>query len=417
MAKSNESKTTWVQTKHAGVRYREHPTRNFKRRPDRYIVIRYNREGKLTGEAVGWETQGANFLDAVKTRNQILQNIRHGEGYQSLKEKRGLENTRRDQLEEERLDLERENIPLDVFAEKYLEWAQLNKKSWRDDKTRYYKHIAPLMGKRSAKEILVLDIERLKQKLSKKKVKGKPISQVTVKHCLVLVRQIFNRAIGWGLFQGPNPVTSTIKAHKGFLKVQDNKRLRFLSHEDARSLLAEVKKTSEQTHDICLLSLQTGMRMGEIFSLKWQEIDLKNGIIHIRDAKNNHTRQAYITPTLNAMFSAKENPLRTALVFPARGGGRISQMSDTFDRAVNKQGLNKGVNDRANKIVPHSLRHSFASWLAMQGENILVIKELLGHKDLSMTQRYAHLLPDTKRQAVERLALNQEEAISSQEAK
>ena len=69
-------------------------------------------------------------------------------------------------------------------------------------------------------------------------------------------------------------------------------------------------------------------------------------------------------------------------------------------------GFNNGVNDRQNKIVPHSMRHSFASWLALQGESLLTIKELLGHRDITTTQSYAHLLPDTKREAVLKLEEN-----------
>ena len=79
-------------------------------------------------------------------------------------------------------------------------------------------------------------------------------------------------------------------------------------------------------------------------------------------------------------------------------------MSDTFDRAVVKLGLNNGVTDRLNKVVPHTLRHTFASWLAQQGETLLTIKELMGHKNIEMTMRYSHLCPDQKRSAVLKLA-------------
>ena len=87
---------------------------------------------------------------------------------------------------------------------------------------------------------------------------------------------------------------------------------------------------------------------------------------------------------------------RTALIFMDRKGRKIKQLSDTFNRVVERVGFNKGVRDRQNKIVPHSLRHTFASWLALQGEPLLTIKELMGHKDIETTMRYAHLLPDQK---------------------
>jgi len=65
--------------------------------------------------------------------------------------------------------------------------------------------------------------------------------------------------------------------------------------------------------------------------------------------------------------------------------------------------FNVGVDDRRQRVTFHTLRHSHASWLAIQGESLLVIKEALGHKDLKMTQRYAHLADEARRRAAERL--------------
>ncbi len=233
------------------------------------------------------------------------------------------------------------------------------------------------------------------------------MADATVKHCLVLVRQIFNRAKKWKLFEGENPVSETIDADRKFLKIEDNKRLRILSFKEAEILLNEIKNVSQQTHDICLVSFQTGMRMGEIFNLKWQDIDRVHGVMHIRNPKNNETRQAYITPKLSGMLKGLEVNKTTVadFVFVSRNGKKINQLSFTFNRAVDRLGLNEGVTDRQNKFVPHSLRHTFASWLAMQGETLLTIKELMGHKDIETTMRYAHLIPDQKRAAVMKLAL------------
>ena len=66
-------------------------------------------------------------------------------------------------------------------------------------------------------------------------------------------------------------------------------------------------------------------------------------------------------------------------------------------------GLNDGITDRRQKVVFHSLRHTFASWLALDGVDIYRIKELMRHKDITQTQRYAHLMPSDARAAVERL--------------
>jgi site-specific recombinase XerD len=74
-------------------------------------------------------------------------------------------------------------------------------------------------------------------------------------------------------------------------------------------------------------------------------------------------------------------------------------VSQAFARSVDRLGLNAEVTDRRQMITFHSLRHSFASWLALQGESLVVIRELMGHKSFEMTKRYAHLIPDRKRKA------------------
>ena len=148
------------------------------------------------------------------------------------------------------------------------------------------------------------------------------------------------------------------------------------------------------------------MRMGEIFKLMRQDIDLNIELIHIRDPKNNESRQVFLTPPLikifKSIFSNRFN--KTDLIFKDRRGKKIAQLSDTFNRSVKKLGLNDEVADAQNKVVPHTLRHTFASWLAQQGETLLTIKELMGHKDITMTMRYAHLIPDQKRKAVLKMA-------------
>ena len=406
----------WVKTKNTGVRYRESIIRkvcvNGKTRPDRCYYINYKGDSKkLSSEMVGWDSEGIKAEIARDLRGQILANIRLGEGFQSIKEKRENEQARRETKRREEEAKDRENVPFDFIAGKYHEWAKENKKSGLDDEGRYKLHIKPIIGSIPINQFSIFKIEQLKRELKLKKIKkGKtevPMAEATVKHCLVLVRQIFNRAKKWKLFEGENPVTETIDADSKFLKIKDNRRLRILSFKEAEILLNEIKNVSQQTHDICLVSFQTGMRMGEIFNLKWQDIDLVHGVMHICDPKNNETRQAYITPKLLDMFKRLEleKTKEMGFVFVSTNGKKIHQLSFTFNRAVERLGLNEGVTDRQHKFVPHSLRHTFASWLAMQGETLLTIKELMGHKDIETTMRYAHLIPDQKRAAVMKLGL------------
>ena len=90
---------------------------------------------------------------------------------------------------------------------------------------------------------------------------------------------------------------------------------------------------------------------------------------------------------------------KTDFVFPATGGGQRRWTSDSFTRTVDELKLNEGITDARQKIVFHSLRHTFASWLVKRGNPLYTVGELLGHSTLEMTKRYAHLAPDTLRKA------------------
>jgi integrase len=406
----------WQKTRHRGVRFKENSKKRHQGKPDRYFLIRYGREGKTIQESVGWLSEGITPQYASNVRSEIVNNIRLGTGFQSLDEKRKLEKSRRDDAEERKEDERRRNTSFDVLAKRYLEWSEENKASWRDDRSRYEIHIEPVLGDMPILDISMIHLEKLKQTLKRKKKvkpghnKERKLSQVglsdsTINHCLVLVRQMFNRGKTWGLFHGDNPVTLTAQQDKKFLKKMDNRRVRFLSREETDLLLSALEKRSQQLHDICLLSLYAGMRVGEVFNLKWQDIDLQHEVVGIKDPKSGEGRSAYITPPLKAMLErlAESKPGKHEWVFKNTKGGKIVEVSNLFGRVVEKLKFNRDVTDRRDKVVPHTMRHTFASWLAMDGTPIITIQKLMGHSDLSMTLRYAHLSESHEREAAMRL--------------
>ncbi len=148
------------------------------------------------------------------------------------------------------------------------------------------------------------------------------------------------------------------------------------------------------------MSLCTGMRAGEIFSLKWGHCNFEELIIHIADPKGVEARKVFMTDAIRTMLEAKAKGEPGELVFKAREADQILQISKAFSRAIDRLELNDGIDDPRQGVYFHTLRHTFASWLAIEGTPILTIKELLGHKSLAMTERYAHLSPDHKRTAV-----------------
>jgi integrase len=163
-----------------------------------------------------------------------------------------------------------------------------------------------------------------------------------------------------------------------------------------------LRKRSQALHDQALLSIHTGMRAGEIFNLRWKDIDFDRDMITLWNTKNKSTRAAFMTDAVRGMLSRRQ-PLEAdpqALVFPGRNGVKIKQISESFNRAVNALGFNRNVDDPRQKVVFHTLRHTHASWLVESGTSLYTVKELLGHKNLEMTQRYSHLAPDTLQAAI-----------------
>ncbi len=88
------------------------------------------------------------------------------------------------------------------------------------------------------------------------------------------------------------------------------------------------------------------------------------------------------------------------LVFKGAKGSKITAISRTFEKTVKDLGLNKGIKDRRMKVVFHTLRHTYASWMVQSGVDLYKVKELLGHSTISQTERYAHLSKDSLREAV-----------------
>lgn len=356
-------------TRYTGVYERKAQSRKFNGKLDVCYDITYKKEGKKFWEKVGWLSEGYSAKAASGIRANRLRMIRHGD----------------------ELPKEKKKVPyFKEVAEKYLEWASHNKaRNGRDDALRYKHYLAAVLDDKRLNEISSFTLERLKADLLKR-----GYAPGTVKHCLALFRQMVNKAIIWGMYKGDNP----IKGVK--MPVLQNQRERFLSFEEADLLLTELGKKSKQLHDMALISLHCGLRAGEIFNLKGQDLDFENGLIHISDPKNKESRKAFMTEDVKAALLnwAPDSP--DGYVFKdKRHGGKMNHVSSLFWRIIKKLGFNAGITDSRHIITFHSLRHTFASWLALQGETILTIKELLGHKTLAMTIRYAHLIPDHKRRA------------------
>lgn len=387
----------WKGTKYPGVRFREHPDRKHGLGPDRYFAIRAQVGGKRREEGLGWASEGWSAQKAAAVLADLKKAHTTGEGAKTLQEKRGIADAEREAEQVELERLERENVTFTrIFYDYYLPAQRLNKSKSSCDKEEGFVRnwIGPAFGDKPLKAVVAFDLERLKKTMMDA---GK--SPKTIHYVLGATRQVFNFASRNALYAGDNPVRLVKKP------VTDNRRIRFLTHEEAQRLLDAIAEHSQDVHDMALLSLHTGMRAGEIFSLTWGNVDLGREVLTLLDTKNGKTRSAFMTREVKDMIEARRHGDITAnsLVFPSRKGCKIVEISNVFQKIADETGLNKGVTDRRLRVVFHTCRHSFASWLVEQGVDLYTVKELMGHKTLAMTERYSHLAPDHLRRAMKTL--------------
>jgi integrase len=221
-------------------------------------------------------------------------------------------------------------------------------------------------------------------------------SAAHIRHALTVVSVIWSMAADNGIVSGENPVRPIKKPSV------DNQRDRFLSKAEAAALLAALQELSPDAHDVAILSLFSGLRISECLDLIWADVNLDEGTIFVKDTKNTRNRHAYINTEIEAMLLRRRGNdcARSARVFGFDGSSYpYSVMAKVFAQAVNDVDLNKGITDRRQKAVIHTMRHTFASWLVQQGTPLYTVSKLMGHSSIRMTERYAHLAPDTQRAA------------------
>lgn len=191
----------------------------------------------------------------------------------------------------------------------------------------------------------------------------------------------------------------------------------YMSRAEVDRLLAHLKeKATVERHaftrrraawllPIVQFAVATGMRAGEVLALEWGDIDFESGFIHVRrslevDTKTYMTRSlSLVGQTRQALDHVKGDgiPKDRDIVFKSIKGRvcSVNQLSKAF------RGYRKNVALKAEYHL-HTLRHSFASWLVMDGTPIFTVKELMGHVDINVTLRYAHLAPEAHRKDLER---------------
>lgn len=375
-------------TAHKGLRYFEHDTRKHGKKFDRYYMIRFRVDKKLHTYGVGWLSDGIpeaiqqaepgiGFEDyCLKLLRQYKVNIKTATGPTSPREKRILEREKSDKAIKANTTLSK------YFTDSYYPDSKINKKesSYKHEEMHFRLWIDPVAGKKPIKDLSEFDARRIVKSILDAGKKPR-----TAQYVMATLRQIWNKARRDKLVSGDTP-TRNVKIPKF-----DNRRQRFLNHEEADLLLNALREKDESVYKMALLSLHTGMRASEIFNLTWGCIDTDRGIITILDAKSGRGRAAFMTKQIKAMFEAMTRGTNDAVVFSQRNETPYHEIPVIFREVVTDLKFNENVSDTRQRVCFHTLRHSMASWHAESGTDLYVIKELLGHGSITLTERYSHL--------------------------
>lgn len=272
------------------------------------------------------------------------------------------------------------NHAFNELSEEYLKWAE-RQRGYRQ-KRLVVNQMKDRFGQYPLRRF---DTRILEGYQSERLQEGK--KPATINRHIATLKHMIHKAVDWDMVE-----EETLKrVRKAKLLEENNRRLRFLSNEECRTLINACDK---HLKPVVITALNTGARKEEILGLKWDNVDLKHGFILLDHTKNGERREVPINQTLRDILSGIIRRVDVPYVFyDPKTGKRYSNLQRSFVSACNRA--------KIRDFRFHDLRHSFASQLVMAGVDITTVKELLGHKTLTMTLRYAHLAPSHKVKAVE----------------
>ncbi len=261
------------------------------------------------------------------------------------------------------------------------------------------------------------------EKFKAKRIKA-GTSPVTVNRDLDRIRAALNKAVEWKLIAA-NPLAGVKRS-----KVEDESRVRYLEADEERRLRDALAKREEERRrrrlsgiahavarhrkplpafaddeytdhvlPLVLLAMNTGLRRGELLGLAWESVDRKEKQIKVtaKTAKSQRVRYVPLNSEAATVVERlhKHASNKAGLVFAGGEGAAMTHVKRSWESLMTAAKL--------ENLHFHDLRHHFASRLVMAGVDLYAVKELLGHSDFAMTQRYAHLSQEHQAAAVERL--------------
>ena len=327
--------------------------------PERIYYIRYRRDGKMVEEKVGRQKQNkmteakASRIRGKKIDGEVLPNTEQREVVKSSRANRWTLSKLWDEYREQKVDYKGEIA----------------------DKSRFTKHLEPAFGDLSPDEITTADVDRFRLRLLKSK------SSQTVKLCLALLKRLVLFGARKGLTSMPTPA----KFHIEMPRV-DNEKTEDLTDDQLKALL---KAMDEDHHadavGMMKMALFTGMRRGELFKLKWADIDFNRGFIFLEDPKGGVGKKIPLNDAARELFEKHERR-NSPYVFPGPSGKQRKDIRGPINRIKKRAGLPDDFRPL------HGLRHAYASMLVSSGKvDLFTLQNLLTHSTPGMTKRYAHL--------------------------
>ncbi|MDX9902311.1 MAG: site-specific integrase [Aliarcobacter sp.] len=360
-------------TKITGVYYRELKT-NDKDDKTFYITYKDTIINKKVWLKIGKYSEGVREAYCNQKRNEILTKQRNGEEPPAIAQKK-----------------KKNILSIQTVADDYFSLRK-DGNSKLTDKSHFTHYLLPYFKNLDFENITKDEIQKFTFELKKTKsvLKKVLLADKSINNILNFLKALIKYAFKNDYIK--NDFSKYIK-----LLDIDNARERFLTKNEIK-ILFENSKDDETLFLLFNLALKTGGRLETLLSIQKKDIDFTHSLLTLKDFKNNSTYKAFLTDDLKALLEKRVNDLKmNDKLFTSNPERRLRKVLDEL--------FNDGIEftDRKNKIVFHSLRHTFASHLAIIGTPIFTIQKLMNHKDIRMTLRYAKLAPDSGKIFIEQL--------------
>lgn len=267
----------------------------------------------------------------------------------------------------------------EFYFEHYLPHIKQRKRSWKTDQSIFTNHILPKLG-----SLLMSDITRYAVNQLHTQQLENGFKPATANKLPTFIRGAFNLAIKWDM-----PGVTVNPASNCELFAENNKIERYLTSSEAKRLMASVEQSdNKMLKYIVTFLLLTGARRNECLHAKWEDFDFVAMTWTIPLSKSGSVHHVPVTASLLKLLNTVPRINANAFVFPnVKTGKPYVSIFNTWNTARKEAGLSDAR--------LHDLRHTFASTLVNSGRSLYEVQALLGHANIAVTQRYAHLSNDS----------------------